>query len=117
MNKRFNGRVHGDLLFFKSWCETKESYIEVTALFLLDEATGFGMLIRLPSKTIGSIKAALLNWTQIFGFPEEIYCDQESAMMSDEFRAWLELHDCKMHPNPASTGFTAFCHGSHRLSC
>ncbi len=103
---RPNGRVHIDLLYIKLLVEhidepDDEMIPEVIVMHMLDEATRWRLGVELQNKSESALKGGLTFWVSIFGFPEIIECDEESRLMSEGFKVWLEENNSMLHPNPA----------------
>ena len=96
---RPNGTLHVDLLFIRLFAEHIDDddapllCPETVVLHMVDEATRFRMGVEVSGKSVGALKAGLNVWVMVFGFPERLETDEESAMLSEPMRVWLELNN------------------------
>jgi Reverse transcriptase (RNA-dependent DNA polymerase)/Integrase core domain len=91
MTSNFNQLVQIDLLFIG----------DLTILHALDEATRWTVTSLLPSKDAKTITRAFTEaWIRVFGAPEVIMTDHESAMCSDEASVWCEKWNISLRMTP-----------------
>ena len=99
---RFNQRLWLDLFFCTIFCPGEPT--DCTNLHMLDEATYLCLLPLLAGRSFAAIKNGFVNWSGVWGFPEECLADGESGIGSEQMKVWLANNHCSLLPVPPAKG-------------